>query len=98
MVQQQQRSSELKHSQPPPLHEQGSDGTLVIHEQGSNGSSSSYGYAPVPPAAGHRQHHRQQARTRVKVVRLEKEVADVHLREAALRGKGPEQVKVRSLL
>lgn len=34
-------------------------------------------------------------RTRVKVVRLEKEVADYHLRQAAQRGQGPETVKVR---
>jgi hypothetical protein len=34
------------------------------------------------------------ARTRVRVVRLEREVADYHLRQAALRGQGPETVKV----
>lgn len=38
------------------------------------------------------------ARTRVKVVRLEREVADYHLRQAAQRGQGPETVKVRWFL
>ncbi len=51
-------------------------------------SSSSITASPSAPA---------KSRTRVRVTRLEKEVADHYIEEAAARGKGPEAVKVGTI-